>query len=88
MKDSSEFMNICLNNPQTDTHIDDWYNPDISTKKIRGLLIRCLSICSVRKEMCIPILLMVGENREYMLKLMFWMRDNNPTEHQIFQKIL
>lgn len=59
-----------------------------TTADIRDLLIDYLLSFSVRKEMCLPILLMIGESREKMLQLMVYMRDNNPTEHEIIQKTL
>lgn len=61
---------------------------DYSTKEIRGLLIQFLATYSVRKDMCLPILLMVGQSQEKMLDLMVFMRDNDPTEHQIIQKAI
>lgn len=59
-----------------------------STQDIRYLLIDYLLNNSVRKEMCLPILLMLGESREKMLQLMVYMRDNEVTEHEIIQKAI
>lgn len=56
-----------------------------SLQETRGLLIEFLAAHSVRREMCLPILLMVGQNEDSMLKMMVFMRDNNPTEHEIIQ---
>ena len=52
---------------------------------IRDLLIEYLLKYQVRKDMILPILLMLGESRKEMLQLMVFMRDNNPTEHEIIQ---
>ena len=59
-----------------------------TTKEIRELLIQFLATYSVRKEMCLPILLMIGKSEQKMLDLMVYMRDHNPTEHQIIQRAM
>jgi len=58
-----------------------------STKEIRLLLIEYLAAYSVRKDMCLPILLMIGESEKAMLHLMLYMRDKNPSEHEIIQMV-
>lgn len=40
------------------------------------------------KEMCLPILLMIGKSRLSMLELMVFIKDNNPTEHEIVLKAI
>ena len=57
-------------------------------KEIRGVLIQALAAYNVRKEMCLPILLMIGQNEQAMLLLMAYMRDNDPLEHQIIQRAM
>lgn len=47
---------------------------------------RYLDVFSVREEMYLPILLMLGKNIGAMLELMVYIRDNNPTEHEIIQR--
>ena len=49
-------------------------------------MIEFLLAYSVREEMCLPILLMLGKHRGAMLELMVYIRDNNPTEHEIVQR--
>ncbi len=62
--------------------------PICKTEDIRDLLIDYLLKYSVRKEMCLPVLLMIGESRRAMLDLMVFIKDNNPTEHEIIQKTM
>ena len=59
-----------------------------TAKDIRELLIGFLLRQEVRQEMCLPVLLMIGENEKKMLQLMVYIRDNNPNEHEIIQKTL
>ena len=59
-----------------------------TTEDIRDLLIDYLLKYSVRKDMIVPVLLMLGEKRKEMLQLMVFIRDNNPTEHEIIQEAI
>ena len=59
---------------------------ELEKKEIRSLLMRYLDIYSVREDMFLPILLMLGKHRGAMLELMVYIRDNNPTEHEIVQR--
>lgn len=61
---------------------------NITEKEVRRILIQFLATYSVRKDMCLPILLMVGKSVDSMLELMVYMRDENPSEHQIIQKAI
>lgn len=61
-------------------------NPDL--KEVRTALIRFLAGFSVRKDMCLPILLMVGKSEKAMLLLMKYMLEKKPTEDEIIQKAL
>lgn len=56
-----------------------------SQEEIQTILIRSLIRFSVREEMILPVMLMLGESREAMIQLLVFMRDNNPTEHEIIQ---
>lgn len=55
-------------------------------QRMRVLLVRLLKKYSVREDMYLPILLMLGNHIGAMLELMIHIMDNNPTEHEIVQR--
>lgn len=38
--------------------------------------------------MILPILLLIGKQKEAIVKMMFFLKEQNPSEHQIIQKAL
>ena len=56
--------------------------------EMQSLLIKLLAQHSVREEMCLPILLMVGKNEEKIMDLMEYIISENPTESQIVDMAL
>ena len=56
--------------------------------EVRTALIRSLAAYSVRKDMCLPILLLVGKSEKAMLLLMKFMLEKKPTEDEIILKAL
>jgi hypothetical protein len=57
-------------------------------EEVRIALIRSLAGYSVRKEMCLPVLLLVGKSEKAMLLLMKFMQEKKPTEDEIILKAL
>lgn len=57
----------------------------LNQEETQNLLIEYLLANSVRAEMCLPVLLMLGKHRRAMLELMVYIRDRKPTEHEIIQ---
>lgn len=66
-----------------------YINPKYTTKDIRRLLIGYLVMYSIPKDMILKICLMIKEDKEYMVKLILWMKEQESvTEDKIIIKIL
>ncbi len=59
-----------------------------SLKEMQRILIRSLNRFSVRQEMMLPILLLIGKSKEAIIAMMYFLRDENPTEDEIIDKAL
>lgn len=56
--------------------------------EVRDALIGEMADCGVRKEMCLPVLLMLGKYEKSMLVLAVYCRDVRPDEHHVIQAAL
>ena len=59
-----------------------------SVNQLENLLIELLAASSVRKEMCLPILLLMEQSSVRISKLIMYIAENRPTEHLIIQRAL
>lgn len=59
-----------------------------SVDQLENLLIELLAASSVRKEMCLPILLLMEQSSVRISKLIMYIAENRPTEHLIIQRAL
>ena len=59
-----------------------------SVNQLENLLIELLAASSVRKEMCLPILLLMEQSSMRISKLIMYIAENRPTEHLIIQRAL
>lgn len=56
-----------------------------STEEMHSIMIRSLIRFSVREEMLLPIMLLIGKSKESMVRMMDYLKQEKPSEDDIIQ---